>query len=91
MYSDDIDPHHLMIHLSMGSKAPDDLVIPLCRAHHDRLHDAGTKNHTSLLKQWGIDDFALAHAIRNAYMRSKSEIEKLNGMRREVMLHVYGE
>lgn len=87
IYSSDVDPHHLMAERSMGSKAPDDLVIPLCRAHHDMLHQYGSKNHSKVLRSWGIDDFVLAHQIRTAFMNGRGDFDTLNRMRAAVMMH----
>jgi hypothetical protein len=35
------DPHHLIADGQgiMGGKSPDSLLMPLCRKHHDELHD----------------------------------------------------
>ena len=38
------DPHHKIGdgHGTMGGKSPDVLLIPLCRKHHDQLHQIGS-------------------------------------------------
>lgn len=52
------DPHHLRSiapygNVGMGEKAPDMWCIPLCREHHDGIHDVGTKNQDAYLATFG--------------------------------------
>ncbi len=93
IYSHDVDPHHLMGRGSRGAgmKAPDDMVIPLCRAHHNKLHDRGAKIHTELLEVWGIDAVALSADLFAAFRNGTADMDILNRMRAITMSHRGGE
>lgn len=58
------DPHHLRIlgHArGLGIKNGDDFTIPLCRTHHDELHDFGSEK--LFLDMYGLDAVSILDKI----------------------------
>jgi hypothetical protein len=63
------DPHHLLSagERAFGQKATDRLTVPLCRFHHDELHQKhGTRGERAFFASFGIDPLELANALFGA-------------------------
>lgn len=66
------DPHHLIDikpygkQKALGGKHEDMWCIPLCRKHHDGIHNAGAKNQNRYLIENGSQMFALNWAMELA-------------------------
>lgn len=64
-----VDPHHLKcIPGTRGTalRAPDQFVVPLCRAHHDDVERIGSRNEVKWFSDRGIDPVNLADALWRA-------------------------
>ena len=60
-----IDAHHLIGHNRGGLKNPDEFAFPLCRQHHDRLHNLGYNYWEELNgSQWEFVARTLAMHVR---------------------------
>lgn len=60
------DPHHLLSagERAFGQRATDKLAVPLCRTHHDEIHQKHlTRGERAFFAQFGIDPLELANAL----------------------------
>lgn len=60
------DPHHLKSHTGergIGLRSTDKWAVPMCRADHDEVERAGTRNERQWFLDHGVDAHELAQAL----------------------------